>query len=174
MLVLIFHFSVRMLFLAGVEGRYIHYFWFPHAQNTLTWYSSVSLLLLLCKELGVQHIVSFLSGGGLSRSGGRAYCVWWSGVVWLFICLEFQFDSVICTYNGQREGLDHTWCCAALWLAPSLQYENSTGQIPFTALYVNLHKVWLYCSRFSKQSTYLTKLLSYLCHCWVCTDVHIL
>jgi len=56
-----------MLFLAGVEGRYVHYFQFPHVQKTLTWCSSVNLLLLLCKELGVQYIASFLSGGGLKK-----------------------------------------------------------------------------------------------------------
>jgi len=75
MWVLIFHFSVRMLFLAGVEGRYIHYFWFPHVQKTLTWYGSVTVLLLLCKELEVQYIALFLSGGGLRKK------IWWMGLL---------------------------------------------------------------------------------------------
>lgn len=48
-----------MLFLAGVEGRYIYYIHFPHVQKTLTSYSSVRLLLLLYKELGVEYIASF-------------------------------------------------------------------------------------------------------------------
>ena len=70
-----------MLFLAGVEGRYIHYFQFPHVQKTC--YSSVSLLLLLCKELGVQYIALFLSGGGLRKKilwMGLLCMVKWCGV----------------------------------------------------------------------------------------------
>ena len=83
-----------MLFLAGVEGRYIHYFQFPHVQKTLSWCSSVSLLFLLRKEMGgystlflfclVEDLADMVEGSTACGEG----CV--------FICLEFQFDNMNC------------------------------------------------------------------------------
>jgi len=46
-----------------------------------------------------------LTGGGHSRAGRRAYWVW-SGDKWAFICLELQWDTINCTYEGGEK--DHT------------------------------------------------------------------
>jgi len=44
----------------------------------------------------------FLAGGGVSRAGGRAYCVWRSGEGWVFIGLELQYDKGNSTYGEER------------------------------------------------------------------------
>jgi hypothetical protein len=38
-------------------------------------------------------------------AGGLVSWVWCSGEGWMFICSEFQFDKVTCTYRGRQNNL---------------------------------------------------------------------
>jgi len=53
--------------------------------------------VLECAINRKSAVTGFLTGGGFSGAGRRAYCVWGRGEGWVFICLELQCDELSCT-----------------------------------------------------------------------------
>jgi len=88
------------------------------------------------KKCGLFLVTLFLSGGEVSVAGGRASWVWRSGKAWVFICLELSVWRGQLFLQRWRESLIPNMALSLhQWLAPSLSFENSNCQKPFTALY---------------------------------------